>query len=72
VVPAEGYTKYTFSGVATGSASVLSLTFGNDLGEFLLDDVTVAAPEPAAWSLVAGGAVLAFLLRRKFATNTVR
>jgi len=65
VVPLQGYTAYSFSEVATGPASTLSLTFGNDLGEFLLDDVSVAAPEPAAWSFMAGGLVLAYLLCRK-------
>ncbi len=66
VVPVEGYTLYSFTGVAGSSASVLSLTFGNDLGQFLVDDVTVTAtPEPAAWVLVAGGAVMALSLARK-------
>jgi len=67
VVPMEGYTKYSFTEAATGPTSTLSLTFGNDLGEFLLDDVSVVAPEPAAWSLMAGGLVIAFFLRRKLA-----
>jgi len=67
VIPMEGYTAYSFTEVATGPTSVLSLTFGNDVGEFLLDDVSVVAPEPAAWSLMAGGLAIAFFLRRKFA-----
>jgi len=67
VVPQEGYTKYTFTDVASGPVSVLSLTFGDDLGEFLLDDVTVAAPEPASWCLLAGGLAAAFFLRRRLA-----
>jgi hypothetical protein len=57
-VVVEGYTKYMFSEVASSSSSVLALTFGNDGGEFLLDDVSVvdttpvgiaATPEPSAW-----------------------
>lgn len=67
VIPMEGYTKYSFTEVATGPASTLSLTFGNDNGEFLLDNLSVVAPEPAAWSLMAAGLALAFFLRRKFA-----
>jgi hypothetical protein len=48
------------------NSTTLSFTLGNDLGEFLLDDVSVVVPEPSAWTLmllVAGGCV--FLLRRK-------
>jgi hypothetical protein len=65
-VPVQGYTKYTYQTVATSSSTTLSFTLGNGLGEFLLDDVSVVAPEPSAWTLmllVAGGCV--FLLRRK-------
>jgi len=65
-VPQEGYTKYTFQTAATSNSTVLSIKLGNDLGEFLLDDVSVVVPEPSAWTLmllVAGGCV--FLLRRK-------
>jgi hypothetical protein len=67
VIPMEGYTAYSFTEVASGPTSVLSLTFGNDNGEFLLDNVSVVAPEPAAWALMAGGLAIAFFLRRKFA-----
>ena len=36
------------------------MTLGNDLGEFLLDDVTVvAAPEPSTWTLALAGVFLA-------------
>ncbi len=65
-VPVEGYTKYTFQTVATSSSTTLSFQLGNGPGEFLLDDVSVVAPEPSAWTLmllVAGGCV--FLLKRK-------
>jgi hypothetical protein len=56
-VPVEDYTEYSYTLDATSSSSLLSLTFGNDLGEFLLDDVSVVkdttlatTPEPAAWT----------------------
>ncbi len=58
-VPVEAYSLYSFetNSVASTSSS-LSLTLGNGLGQFLLDDVTVvgsAAPEPSAWILVLFG-----------------
>jgi hypothetical protein len=65
-ISAQGYTLYTDQVAATSASTTLSFTFGNDLGEFLLDDVSVVAPEPSAWTLmllVAGGCV--FLLKRK-------
>jgi hypothetical protein len=65
-VPVEGYTKYTSAAVATSSSTVLSLTVADDLGEFLLDDVSVTlAPEPAAWALTLCGTTLAFIFRKK-------
>jgi hypothetical protein len=58
-VPVEGYTKLSFNVTATSSSSLLSLKLGNDLGEFLLDDVTVVqnlpvtiSPEPPAWTFM--------------------
>jgi hypothetical protein len=66
-VPVEGYTEYTGTVDVTDSSSVLDITLGNDLGEFLLDDVSViATPEPSAWKLALGGALLGFAFRRKF------
>ena len=65
-MPEQGYTLYSYETVATGSSTTVSFTLGNSLGEFLLDDVSVAVPEPSAWTLmllVAGGCV--FLLKRK-------
>ncbi|HTB13143.1 MAG TPA: hypothetical protein VK752_16285 [Bryobacteraceae bacterium] len=56
--PVEGYTKYSYTAMATSSSTLLSLTLGNDLGEYLLDDVSVTAasrtstPEPAALGLL--------------------
>ena len=52
-VPVEGYTYYSYLATAASSSSALNLTLGNDLGEFLLDDVSVAlTPEPSAWMLL--------------------
>jgi len=63
-VAVEGYTKYSYTVAATSSSSVLDLTLGNDLGEFLLDDVSVVkdastppVPEPPAWTLMLTGIV---------------
>ena len=57
-VPVEGYTYYSYSTVAASSSSVLSLRLGNDLGEFLVDDVSVIlTPEPSAWTLLLAGAI---------------
>ena len=70
-MPVEGYTEYTYTGTASGSSTVLSFTLGNDVGEYLLDDVSVApessssTPEPATWELALGGAVLALVFHRK-------
>jgi hypothetical protein len=65
-MPIEGYTEYSFIVDATSSSSVLGLTFGNDLGEFLVDDVSVTAvPEPPAWTLMLVGLMgAAFLWKR--------
>jgi len=71
-VPVEGYTRYSSVATATSSSTALSLKLGNDLGEFLLDDVTVSAvPEPAAWTLALGGVALVFVLHRRRLTGTV-
>lgn len=57
-MPVEGYTKYSYTVAATSSSTLLSMTLGNDLGEFLLDDISVVpvprvtTPEPAAWALL--------------------
>jgi hypothetical protein len=65
-VPVEGYTVYTYTGEAFSTSTTLSLTFGNSLGEFLVDDVSVVsqAPEPAAWKMALGGALVAFAAYR--------
>ncbi len=64
-VPVEGYTLFTGTALATSGSTTLSLTFGNDIGEFLLDDVVVSTPaaavtpEPSSWVLFFTGAALA-------------
>lgn len=57
-VAVEGYTEYTYGITAASGASTLDLTFGNGLGEFLLDDVSVVqTPEPSAWILMLTGLI---------------
>jgi hypothetical protein len=61
MMPVQGYTKYSYSVTATSSSTALDLTFGNGLGEFLLDDVSVQdvsaspVPEPPAWTMMLAG-----------------
>jgi hypothetical protein len=66
-IPVEGYTKYSYGWAATSASTNLSFTIGNDLGAFLLDDVTVqVAPEPASWlELLIGSAFCGFVARRR-------
>jgi hypothetical protein len=62
-VPVDAYTEYSDTVVVTDANAALALTLGNDLGEFLLDDVSVVAtPEPSAWKLALGGALLGFVM----------
>lgn len=68
-VPVQDYTFYSGTVTASSSASLLSLTFGNDIGEFVLDDVAVATPEPATWLLFLTGVVATGLFyRRRFSS----
>jgi hypothetical protein len=57
-IPVEGYTQYSYTETAADASSTFSITLGNDLGQFLVDDVVVAdttvasTPEPSAWLLM--------------------
>jgi hypothetical protein len=66
----QGYTKYTADIVATSGSTTLSFVMGNETGEFLVDDVSVAAatPEPATIPVI-GGLLLvgAYFVRRRAA-----
>jgi hypothetical protein len=66
-IPIQGYTQYSYTSVASSASSVLAITIGNDLGQSLLDDVSVvgAVPEPSTWGLMAGG-LICFLGRKRF------
>ena len=71
-VAEEGYTEYSYNVDATSSSSALDLTLGNNLGEFLLDDVSVvdttpvATPEPGSIVLLGTGLLtLAGVARRR-------
>ena len=79
-VGVEGYTLYSYTGTATSGSSVLSLKLGDDIGEFLLDDVTVtqnaaAVPNPSnAWLMLAGLGLGggAFAFRRRTPSGAAR
>jgi hypothetical protein len=61
-----GYTQITFTGLATTASTVFSISLGNDIGEFLLDDVAVTTPEPASMALIAAGLLgLGLVARRR-------
>ncbi len=71
-VPVQGYTEYSYNVDATSASSVLSLTFGNDLGEFLVDDISVVddtpvatTPEPPAWTFMLLGLTGAAILYKR-------
>jgi uncharacterized membrane protein YfcA len=53
---------------ATSASTVLNLTLGNDLGEFLLDDVSVVpapTPEPSTWTLALAGVLVGVFLGKR-------
>lgn len=57
---ASGYKLYTYTALATGSATTLSFTDRNDAGDFQLDSVSVtpavaATPEPSSLLLMGTG-----------------
>jgi len=55
----QGYTFYSGIVTATGGSTTLDITAGNDIGYFLLDDVSVTAvptPEPSSLGLMMLGA----------------
>jgi hypothetical protein len=65
-IPVQGYTEYSFATTASSASSVLSFKIGNDLGESLLDDVSVVAtPEPSAWILLVTAIAMAGLAMRR-------
>lgn len=67
-VAVQGYTLYTGKVTVTSSSSTLSLTGGNDIGEFLVDDISVTnTPEPGTFFLMGGAlfGMLAIFLRKR-------
>jgi hypothetical protein len=60
--PVQSYTEYSYAvtpASPTSATTALSITLGNGLGEWLLDDVSVVVtPEPSAWTLALGGVLL--------------
>jgi hypothetical protein len=70
-VTVQDYSYYSFTAPITYSTALLSFTFGNDTGEFLLDDISVSVssaqvPEPSSAGLLSAGllALAAYLLRQ--------
>lgn len=70
-VPVEGYTEYSFTASDAAPTATLSITLGNDVGEFLLDDVSVVStPEPSPWFLLLTvGAPCVFAAKRSRLTR---
>jgi len=65
-VDVQGYTFYSGLVTITGSSAALNITGGNDIGEFLLDDVSVMqVPEPSSLSLMLLGVGMIGLISLK-------
>ena len=69
-VAVQGYTEYDYTAVATAAASLFSLGFGNDIGEFLVDDINVVTPEPSSLWMVLGGGLLVLFGRKYLGRRT--
>jgi len=69
----QGYTMYKDTVVATSTSTTLSFKFGDDIGEFLLDDVSaIASPEPSALPVIGGLLLAAAYFVRRRATASSR
>jgi PEP-CTERM motif len=65
--PADAYTLYTFTGIATSDLTPLSFISENSAGDFELDSISASAvPEPCTFMLLGTGlATLAGVVRRR-------
>jgi hypothetical protein len=55
----QGYTFYSVTDVASSGSTNLAFVFGNEIGQFQIDDIeVVATPEPGSWALLLTGVLL--------------